>query len=218
MVVGCSATVTVCAEEGKGSNILLGHFGIQGAEVGSNYVMTSSDLISLRDIPVGDFDQVFLGHFHKPQKLAENVRFVGATHQHNWGDTGQERGVWIWETGIDGHGPRFIPITAPKFITVSSTSLDTLAKDIPGNIIRIASQNPIVGTEWDGIKRQLLDHGARWVELQLLPREQPEVTESDFSPTMDFEEMVDLYVDDLDPDQDHDALKQLGRSFIRSCQ
>jgi DNA repair exonuclease SbcCD nuclease subunit len=66
-------------EAPQGTKILLGHFGVSGAEPGSNFVLTSSDIPTLPELQYNKFTQVFLGHYHKPQELLSNVRYIGAT-------------------------------------------------------------------------------------------------------------------------------------------
>lgn len=72
-------------------NILLAHQGIQGSTIGSDFVLTSSHDISINDIP-DNFNLCLFGHYHKHQEVKENVYYIGASHQHNWGDANDPRG------------------------------------------------------------------------------------------------------------------------------
>jgi DNA repair exonuclease SbcCD nuclease subunit len=72
--------------------ILFAHLGMQGAVVGSDYVLINESDISVPDVPHDKFAACFFGHFHEHQQLFGNGWFVGATHQHNWGDAGGLRG------------------------------------------------------------------------------------------------------------------------------
>lgn len=75
----------------KHFNILLAHQGIQGSTIGSDFVLTSSHDISINDIP-DNFNLCLFGHYHKHQEVKENVYYIGASHQHNWGDANDPRG------------------------------------------------------------------------------------------------------------------------------
>lgn len=72
-------------------NILLAHQGIQGSTIGSDFVLTSSHDISVTDIP-DNFNLCLFGHYHKHQEVKDNVYYIGASHQHNWGDANDPRG------------------------------------------------------------------------------------------------------------------------------
>lgn len=82
--------------------ILFAHLGMQGAKVGSDYVLVSESDVSVKDVPHEKFAACFFGHFHQHQQLFENGWFIGATHQHNWGDAYGSRGflhVKLYEGG-----------------------------------------------------------------------------------------------------------------------
>ena len=72
--------------------LLLAHCGVQGAKVGSDYVLVHDGDISLDDVPYSSYDAFFFGHYHRHQKLCDKAWFIGATHQHNCGEVGCVRG------------------------------------------------------------------------------------------------------------------------------
>jgi len=101
-------------------NVLIGHAGIQGAKVGSDYVLVNDSDMEITDIDLTRFTACFFGHFHKHQMLARNAWYVGATHQHNWGDAGCRRG-FLHVTIRDGKTLiKQIESSAPKFVNISS--------------------------------------------------------------------------------------------------
>lgn len=101
-------------------NILIGHAGIQGAKVGSDYVLVNDSDMEITDIDLTRFTACFFGHFHKHQMLARNAWYVGASHQHNWGDAGCRRG-FLHVTIRDGKTTiKQIESSAPKFVNISS--------------------------------------------------------------------------------------------------
>ncbi len=107
-------------------NILIGHAGIQGAMVGADYVLIGDSDLSINEIPLDKFDACFFGHYHKHQQLAKNAWYIGATHQHNWGDVGCRRG-FLHVTLEDNKAPviRQIETNAPKFIKINDKDQDT---------------------------------------------------------------------------------------------
>ena len=114
--------------------VLLAHLGMQGARVGSDYVLVSDGDIGVSDVPQDAFDLCLFGHFHEHQKLFKNGYVIGATHQHNWGDSGGSRGfLHVTIEGDDIDIQQVRPI-APRFMYAESDQdLDQLER---GDIVR----------------------------------------------------------------------------------
>lgn len=203
--------------------ILLGHFGVSGANPGSNFVLKSSELPVLPDLRPDLFDQIFLGHYHMPQELLDNARFIGAPLQHNWGDSGQERGIWLYDTLADSkyHIPKKILIyNTPNFVRCPASAvlpIQTSKPYLEGNIARIVFDQHITRDEWSKIKNWvLLDAKARWSEEWLeLPESQVSASSGTYTPSTDLHAMIDRYVDDENPEGlDIEKLKQMGHEFL----
>lgn len=103
--------------------VLLAHLGMQGAKVGSDYVLISDSDVEVEDVPYDAFDVCFFGHYHQHQKLFKNGWFVGASHQHNWGDAGTKRG--FLHVKLDSGRVDFdlIETRAPRFINLQESEL-----------------------------------------------------------------------------------------------
>jgi len=106
----------VLAETSGQPSILFAHLGMQGAVVGSDYVLINDSDIQVPDVPHDKFAACFFGHFHEHQQLFANGWFVGATHQHNWGDAFGSRGYL--HVTVRGRKVEFeqIHTMAPEFI------------------------------------------------------------------------------------------------------
>lgn len=104
-----------------GPSILLAHLGMQGARVGSDYVMMSESDIRVEDINKQAFTACFFGHFHEHQQLFENGWFIGASHEHNWGDAGGKRG--------------FLHVTVEGDSKDASVSFKRVETDAPKHIV-----------------------------------------------------------------------------------
>jgi DNA repair exonuclease SbcCD nuclease subunit len=97
--------------------ILFAHLGMQGAKVGSDYVLVADSDISVTDVPSSKFVACFFGHFHEHQQLFLNGWYVGATHEHNWGDAGGSRGYLHVNVEDDGKVSfKQIKTSAPNFV------------------------------------------------------------------------------------------------------
>lgn len=122
------------------SAILMAHLGMQGAKVGSDYVLISESDIKTDDVPYDKFDACFFGHFHEHQQLFKNGWFVGATHEHNWGDSGGKRGFLHVKIENGNVSIKRIETSAPKFIQMKEDEeIDVRPQDFvryitkPGN-------------------------------------------------------------------------------------
>lgn len=83
--------------------ILLSHSGMQGAKVGTDFVMTREWDLSAKDVAKDLYDICLFGHFHEHQRVFHNGWIVGAPMQFNWSDTGGTRGFMHikLEKGVD---------------------------------------------------------------------------------------------------------------------
>lgn len=103
--------------------ILLAHLGMQGAKVGSDFVMISQSDIEVDDVPYEDFTICLFGHYHQHQQLFPNGWFVGASHHHNWGDANTVRGFLHLKLYSDGSFDfKQIETSAPKFLVLDKSS------------------------------------------------------------------------------------------------
>ena len=206
-------------------SVLLGHFGISGGKVGANFVLVDEHEVNLAEIPHDQFDQVFLGHYHLPQKLLPNVRFLGATHQHNWGDADQDRGCWLWDTTPDQEfsEPTFIPLqTAPKFIQLPYDAVINAKTDlreiVDSNFTRVVCPAWLTVEQWAEAAQLVVDAGARKVEpwAETVTANAGEV-EGEFHPGMDFEDMIEQYVVNFNtaPALDSGRLIGLGQAILK---
>lgn len=196
--------------------ILLGHVGITGAKVGGNFVLIDNHNLEVADLRFSEFDQVFLGHYHEPQQLAVNVRYLGATHHHNWGDVGSERGCCIWDTQENQQysEPTLIPLKYPRFVTIDhGTSIER--DDVADNYVRIQFKGGIDAAVRLRAEEDLYELGARVVEFVDLDPTKAAVHVGTFHPGMDVDEMISSYAHEHGPDVlDSDYLTSIGLALM----
>ena len=112
-------------------NILIAHLGVDGAKQGqSSHRLASA--FTMDDMHADTFDDVYLGHYHNRQHLADNVWYGGSTMQLSFNDEGQDKGYDILHA--DGSWD-FIPSNTPKFVTV--TSAEQLKKVSDTDYVRV---------------------------------------------------------------------------------
>lgn len=182
------------------NTILLAHLGMQGAKVGSDYVLISDGDIVTKDVPNERFAGCFFGHFHEHQQLFSNGWFIGASHQHNWGDSGGKRG--FLHVKLEGGKVSFkrLETSAPRFINVRSVEDFKQVKENDFVRVHISEEIPTVPLE--------------------LPSENVEIVETPVTEEFEFEldnlslmDTLEAWVDAKDPPNKEHVLKT-GRELL----
>ena len=197
-------------------HLLFAHLGIQGAKVGSDYVLVNEADLSVDHIPWQKFTACFFGHYHEHQQLFANGWYVGATHQHNWGDANTKRGflhVRVYRDHVDFD---FVETSAPKFIV-------TRDKDIvvrPQDFVRVITDQSMSQKDVDNVRQS---SSSRNCEVVYVPPETTKseiaLTEENLSPTA----MVSAWVKSNTnwvnvnlPEVKHEDLVEYGKKILVS--
>lgn len=193
-------------------SILFGHAGLRGAKVGSDYVLVSDGDIDVSDIPNTKFAACFFGHFHEHQALFQNGWFVGATHQHNWGDAYGSRGylhVTVDKGKVDFQQ---IPTMAPDFVVTrdGKTSRGELSMMKANDFVRNITKDQFADVE--ALKEKWgIEH------LEIVCESEEEETEfkldgSQLSPSAVLDEWVEVR---LPEGLDKDEVLSVGRDILK---
>lgn len=192
--------------------IFLGHLGVQGCTVGSDFVYTNPHDIKISDLNQNLFEIGFLGHYHQHQKVGDNFWYVGATLQHTWGDVGQNRGFIVYDTdnGYFDH----IKLKYPEFITVDKSELNNEFNDC---FVRIVDDKPWSLDDLESAKNKLKCRSLEIV-LSKNPISKVKGSRLDISTHTEFEELLEKYVKAGPQDYsnlDSDYLIQIGLEALR---
>ncbi len=88
------------AMKADGARSIIGHLGIGDPKL-SKCLPTDYETpgrINVSDLSSEDFDQVFLSHYHTPQDLAPNARYLGSPLQLSYKEANEVKGFWIHDT------------------------------------------------------------------------------------------------------------------------
>ncbi len=81
---------------GRGG-VLITHAAIDGAEIGTlEYRL--KEPVTIEDMQTDQFAAIFMGHFHKPQKMAENMWYVGSPYQITRAEAGDVKRALVYDT------------------------------------------------------------------------------------------------------------------------
>lgn len=86
----------------KKRNVLVAHQNIINAEPSDSETVIYGGLDGVSASLFADFDYTALGHIHKPQNLAENVRYCGTPLKYSLSEKDQRKSVTIVELGKKG--------------------------------------------------------------------------------------------------------------------
>lgn len=197
--------------------ILLSHLGVTGGVTGSGmYVM--SDEYSLGDLLYDKWKYVVLGHYHRPQCLSNNTFYCGTPVQNTFNDEilGENgyNGFYVVDTN-KRYDIEFVPIIAPRFITVSSA--DELkkydAEFLERNYIRVKANADEVENIKDALEDILGEDNTQEVRLEL-EKTYVKDARSDIGVAMSFAEAVKTYANERYDKDNKDAVVDMGLSIL----
>lgn len=185
----------------KRCEFLFLHQGVQNVPVGNGFELPNEFLHS-NLIPTKSL--AFTGHYHKHQKVSDNLVIVGSPMQHTWSDSGDERGYIILDTKTKSwehrvwEGPRFIKQEVKVGQPINYF-------DFTGNYIRIYGDVPL--SELEDAKETAYDHGAASVEI--VPKVKIQPTQFNIN-VKSLEEAILEFEEDLQLDE---RFSTLGREL-----
>lgn len=176
--------------------ILMCHVGITGGTVGSG-MYSMKDEYSLRDLMSNQWKYVIAGHYHQPQFLDYNAIYTGTPIQNSFGDELK------WKDGYNGffvvdtdkrYDMQFVPIIAPRFITVSSAEeLEQYDSDyVKSNYFRIKSSAKDVEEIKDTLQDMLGEDNTQEIRLEL-EKDYNVEQRSEIDVSQSFDETVRIY-------------------------
>lgn len=194
-------------------SFLFFHCGIQGAKVGSDYVMQHDSDCSLGDLHTEKYDLAIGGHYHEHQYLNANTLYVGAMLQHNWGDVGSKRGFLVVERGPNGWATKQIETKAPKFESVEASKLLKGQKFDRNTFVRVQLDEGITAEEVTSAKE-----GA-FASLEVVATPAADVSGASLSidsARFDPMSVLESWVDSQQTKMDRDKLLTYGQKILTS--
>lgn len=200
--------------------ILMCHLGLTGGKVGSGmYVM--SDEYNLGDLQYDHWKYVVCGHYHQPQVLEYNTIYCGTPVQNSFNDE------LPWKDGYNGFfvvdtdkrwDIEFVPIKAPRFITVSSAEeLEHYDADIlNSNYVRVRASADDVEEIKDTLE-DILGDSSQEVRLELEKTYEKD-DRSDIGVAMSFEDTIKTYVEEKYSKDNKSEVIDIGLSILAEAE
>jgi len=193
-------------EKNKG-DYLFAHLGLNGAKVGPTEYKVKETL-NPEDLKPEEFRWVILGHYHKFQRLGDNIVYVGSMLQHSFGERGEEKFALVLDTKTDKL--QKVQLDGPQFLQITKNELDNR---VNGNYVKIICK----GKEREEVLRKLSKLKPRgWVvETEVETKFEKRI---DVSPTMSVSEMIEKYVESRQTSLDKKKLIKVAKEIINDLQ
>ena len=211
------STIQAHSTAGCEPRLLFAHLGIQGAKVGSDYVLINENDLSIDDIPTKGFAGCLFGHFHEHQQLFQNGWYVGATHHHNWGDVNTKRGFLHVRVYINSIEFDFIESDAPRFLAINERDLEQVSireKDF----VKVFTEKKMTDSEIKKVRSAAKSENCEVVYIPPDVRIQiHELNDQNLSPTAMVETWVKAHSDWLKehlPEVNHTELVEYGKKIL----
>ncbi len=194
--------------------ILLAHLGMQGAKVGSDYVLVSDSDIGVDDVPYDKFTACFFGHYHQHQQLFPNGYYIGATHHHNWGDANTERGFIHLKVFQDAIEFERIETSVPRFLNVREDTIDSIHFR-PSDFVRYHTTSDAgslsageLGQKFGVEQVELIEHRKDELEELRLPDD-----------TLEPQKLVEVWTSSkVEEGSNRDELIELGKKLLAEAE
>lgn len=187
---------------GQKVDILCLHQGVKEAQLLNGIAMGDESFISINELP--DYLPIVSGHIHKPQVI-DNLLYVGAPLQHNFGDAGDRRGWYVLDD--DGEFEFIENNFSSRFYKLEMREGKL---DIPGTV----DDYYWITTDGDveEVKKQLSEY--KNLRIDTFPKtvmNTSRVIEKDKT----FDQMIDEYVEGTLADAEaHEVVKKYGKEVL----
>lgn len=205
---GTAKSIELLLKKSENPNrILIAHAGVAGAKI-SGFDHISKEPLAISDLQLDKYIHAYLGHYHEPQKIAENAMYAGALVQHSFKDCGSERGFWHVKLELVGRkwkaNNTFIPSKSPKFHQV------TYEEYKKGNF---AENDYIKVLKIDRVEKEELRDDPRIVGSTREIITSTEEKSLDLEST--WEEQISKYIDmECEEKRRRNRLKKLGKEML----
>jgi DNA repair exonuclease SbcCD nuclease subunit len=195
--------------------VLGGHISVDGAvwNVRHNTLSEVSvehdgDMVRVGPEIFRRWDRVFLGHYHAPQKLSDNVEYVGSPLQLSFGEAFQDKHIIIFDTDEDKI--EYIDNDfSPKHYIISEEEIEKYP--LEGNFVRLEVED-ITNKSMSDMRQKLVEQSnVSTLEIKQSRRKDEHVVTDAKSILYREEEMLQRYVDQVNPEGlDKEFLLKIG--------
>jgi DNA repair exonuclease SbcCD nuclease subunit len=163
---------------------------------------------------------IISGHFHKKDhRIYEKgqILYLGSPYQHNFGDTGDQRGYYIVD--LDNQSFDFIENTfSPKFVKLKTEDLNkkNLSNKIKNNFVSLNLDSSLKQEDASNLLMKVMKHEPFNVKTEYLEKEDNDKTETKTYDSVDILQNICEYIDTLDIDCKEETIKYLTEIYNKT--
>lgn len=190
------------------TNLLFYHGAVLGAKISNREFLDENEALAVEDLHPEFFDQVFLGHFHKHQKVSDNVRYVGSPLHHDLNDAGDAKGFYHYD--LNENKLKFIKTKYPSFIKVEIETAEDWNRVFNNYDYYVINVNEDVA-----VPEQMSQFNAKIHKYNKKAKQQRMDIEYKATEKLDANKLVETYVNHLNNEKlDKDKLIRMGRELL----
>jgi DNA repair exonuclease SbcCD nuclease subunit len=204
---------------GRRGRVLCAHLAIDGAQLNARFntradvqVEHDGDMVKVSADIFRGWDQVFLGHYHGEQKIADNAEYVGSPLQLSFGEAFQQKHIIVYDvrTRLKEY---VINNFSPQHLVIPVADLDKYPLD--GNFVRVEVAD-LGATSVADLRNEIVKSAkVGSLEIKAADKKEPDrahIVEDAKAILFKEDEMLERYIDEVGTDGlDRDRLLGVGR-------
>ena len=195
------------------------HISVDGAKL--NSYGTEADVIVEHDGAMVKVDKtvfenwenVFLGHYHCPQQLSENIEYIGSPLELNFGEAFQEKHICIFDLKTK-EKKYIVNEFSPKHLIIKESQIANY--NLSNNFVRIVSEDITCTDTIDMYKNLQTDKSIKSIELKnsnVKMEEQSHAIKDASAILLNEDMMIENYIKDQS-EQEESPIKDLNKKLL----
>jgi len=201
------------------SEILVAHIAIDGAKLNATQISDvvvehDGEMIKVSKDSFSHWKHVFLGHYHSPQQISDNIEYIGSPLQLDFGEAFQKKHLIIFD--FKSKEKQYIENTiSPKHLVIKDDDIDN--HEIKNNFVKIQTSN--VGTvDLVNLKNQLHSHGPGTLQIVPIAKKDSDHIVKDAKAILtNKDEMIENYLEQIETTLEKKVLSEIGKDICKEA-
>jgi DNA repair exonuclease SbcCD nuclease subunit len=163
---------------------------------------------------------IISGHFHKKDhRVYEKgqILYLGSPYQHNFGDTGDERGYYIID--LDNSSFKFIENDfSPKFIKLKTEDLTkkSIENKVKNNFVSLNLDSSLKQEDANNLLMKVMQHNPLNLKTEYIEKQETKESETKTYDSVDILQNICEYIDTLDIECKEETIKYLTEIYNKT--
>lgn len=197
----------------------LGHLAVDGAVLHGSHtadvaIEHDGDMVSISPALFNSYDYVFLGHYHKEQRIGSNLEYVGSPLELSFGECFQEKHLIIFDA--EKNTRQYVKNDfSPKHLVIRAEDVDKY--DLEGNFVRIKIED-MSSTDLMSMRKEIIEKNSlASLEIKQQKKQQEQHLINDAKSILNRGgEMLSAYLDEVGTNSlDKEKLLEIGNKICQ---